>query len=217
MRDETKSTLHSIRFTLGVYAGVLFTVAASMVGLVLEPQRQLGAIEPQETVTNQVTGETSQYPAEPTYTEQLGRDVYRSMGCLYCHSQQVRPEGFGADIERGWGTRRTVARDYIYDQPHLLGTMRTGPDLANIAARQPSYEWHHRHLYDPRITSPGSIMPAFPFMYDRVQVADGEDPPEDAVSLPNEPGAYIVPKEQAKRLYSYLMTLDRTAPLPEAD
>lgn len=205
----------SLRATVLIYAGVLFTVAASLVGLVLEPERQLRGLEPQET-QDPVTGATIAYPPEPGYTARVGRDVYRSMGCVYCHSQQVRPEGFGADIDRGWGPRRTVARDYIYDSPHLLGTMRTGPDLANIAARQPSSDWHHLHLYNPRLVSPGSTMPAFRFMYERIVVADGESPPSDAVSLPGEDRAFIVPGREAQQLYTYLMTLDKTTPLEEA-
>jgi cytochrome c oxidase cbb3-type subunit 2 len=52
----------------------------------------------------------------------------------------VRSSAFGADIARNWGQRRSVARDYIFDRPHLMGTMRTGPDLANIGARQPTRE-----------------------------------------------------------------------------
>ena len=205
----------SLRATVLIYAGVLFTVAASLVGLVLEPERQLRGLEPKET-QDPVTGATVAYPPEPGYTAQVGRDVYRSMGCVYCHSQQVRPEGFGADIDRGWGPRRTVARDYIYDSPHLLGTMRTGPDLANIAARQPSSDWHHLHLYNPRLVSPGSTMPAFRFMYERIVVAEGESPPSDAVSLPGEDRAFIVPGREAQQLYTYLMTLDKTTPLEEA-
>lgn len=207
--------LRGVRATVLIYAGVLFTISASLVGLVLEPERQLGGLDPVE-IEDPVTGATTAYPPEPSYAAEVGRDVYRSMGCVYCHSQQVRPEGFGADIERGWGPRRTVARDYLYDSPHLLGTMRTGPDLANIAARQPSADWHHLHLYNPRIVSEGSIMPAFPFMYERIELDEGEDAPEGAVALPDEDGAYIVPGRQARQLYTYLMTLDKTTPLEEA-
>lgn len=73
--------------------------------------------------------------------------VYQHNGCMYCHTQQVRSEKFGdwwdangehktgADIKRSYGLRRTVSRDYIYDNPTMLGTMRTGPDLANIGVQ----------------------------------------------------------------------------------
>ncbi|HYW52023.1 MAG TPA: cbb3-type cytochrome c oxidase subunit II, partial [Gemmatimonadaceae bacterium] len=70
----------------------------------------------------------------PPYTEQqlLGRRSYMANGCVYCHSQQVRDPSFTTDVDRGWGNRATVPEDYIHDRPHLLGTMRTGPDLINV-------------------------------------------------------------------------------------
>src|SRR5690606_4176604 len=72
---------------------------------------------------------------EPYTAEELrGRQVYIANGCLYCHSQQPRDPGFSdADMKRGWG-RAAVPGDYAYDQPQLMGTMRTGPDLFNIGA-----------------------------------------------------------------------------------
>lgn len=216
VKPSTAAALNSLKTSLLIYAGVLFTILASTVGLVFEPQRQLGGQELAEVVVDPVLGTMGEYPVPLAYKAQLGRKVYQSMGCVYCHSQQVRPEGFGADIERGWGNRRTVSRDYLFDSPHLLGTMRTGPDLANIAVRQPSYEWHHLHLYNPRLTSPGSIMPAFRFMYRRDRLAEGEELPRGAIALPETDGEYIVPKNQAERLFAYLMTLDKSAPLPEA-
>jgi cytochrome c oxidase cbb3-type subunit 2 len=80
-----------------------------------------------------------------TSAELRGREVYIANGCVYCHSQQPRAKAFAPDFSRGWG-RATVAGDYAYDQPHLLGTMRTGPDLMNIGVRQPSEQWHLGHL-----------------------------------------------------------------------
>ena len=94
-----------------------------------------------------------------------GREVYIANGCVYCHTQQPRPKGFAPDFDRGWG-RATVAGDYAYDAPHLLGTMRTGPDLMNIGARQPSEQWHLGHLYQPRAYVPGSIMPSYPYLFE---------------------------------------------------
>lgn len=72
-----------------------------------------------------------------TAAELRGRQIYISNGCIYCHSQQPRDASFAPDAKRGWG-RASVAADYYYDHPHLLGTMRTGPDLFNIGARQPA-------------------------------------------------------------------------------
>src|SRR5207247_8541199 len=66
---------------------------------------------------------------------------------------------FGPDIARGWGKRRTVAEDYLYDSPVMLGSQRIGPDLANIGLRPYDANWHLRHPHPPRLEATGSIMP----------------------------------------------------------
>ena len=195
-------------FALGIIACVL----ASGIGFVFVPNwqfRDLKAFRDEDGYD---------HPYEPYGAQKLGRKVYIDLGCLYCHSQQVRSASFGADIDRGWGTRRSVARDYIYDNPPLLGTMRTGPDLANIGTRQPSRNWHVLHLYNPRITSPGSIMPPHPFLFVRHDVG-GAPIPKQAVMLPaswSPKPAYLVPVQRAEWLIEYLRGMDHTYPLPEA-
>jgi cytochrome c oxidase cbb3-type subunit 2 len=156
------------------------------------------------------------------YTDQqlVGRQSYIANGCVYCHSQQPRDVKLAPDASRGWG-RASVAGDYAYDTPHLLGTMRTGPDLLNIGARQPSKDWHLGHLYQPRAYTPGSIMPPYPYLFD---VRQGEAKPgETVVTLPPalaKPGQVIIAKPEALALVAYLQSLDRTypalAPLPVA-
>src|SRR5213080_3538664 len=69
---------------------------------------------------------------------QWGARVYAANGCVYCHSEQVRADYAGADIERKWGDRRSAPRDYIFERPVFLGKMRMGQDLANIGARAPA-------------------------------------------------------------------------------
>jgi cytochrome c oxidase cbb3-type subunit 2 len=197
-----------------VFLGVFLTLASSWVGLVLAPQLQLGR---QQEVKIEETSEV--YPPVRPGLAQRGMEVYKANGCIYCHSQQVRPPGFGADIERNWGQRRTVSRDYLHDKPVMLGTMRTGPDLANIGVRQTSVEWHLLHLYDPQITSKGSIMPPFRFLFEKRKI--GAKPSPDALALPREfapePGYEIVPKPEAKALVQYLLSLKANVPLPEAE
>lgn len=134
---------------------------------------------------------------------------------MYCHSQQVRPPGFGADQERGWGARQTRPVDHIFDNPPLLGTMRTGPDLANIGVRQPSREWHLLHLYYPPITSPGSTMPPYRFLFEH-HPADGPRP-EGALDIADEhlprPG-YVTATPRAEALVDYLLSLDSSWEVP---
>ncbi len=55
----------------------------------------------------------------------------------------------GVDIPH-WGLRRSVAEDYLYDAPVQLGSLRAGPDLSNIGARDPDLNWQLIHLYSPK-------------------------------------------------------------------
>ncbi len=140
-----------------------------------------------------------------------GREAYMALGCIYCHSQQPRDPRQAPDAERGWG-RPSVPADYAYDHPHLLGTMRTGPDLFNIGARQPSRDWHLLHLYDPRAVVPGSIMPAHRFLFD---VGGAAGPEDVVVNLPG--GGTAVARPEALDLVAYLLSLDHTYPVAPAE
>ncbi len=191
--------------TLPLWAGALAAVLASFMGMVVLPNWQVRGAQVLEITSP--SGETSSYPQalEPDW-EAPGRQLYIAQGCIYCHSQQVRPAAAGSDIDRGWGERRSVPRDYLLHDPPLLGTMRTGPDLANIAARQPDRSWHHIHLYDARLVSPGSIMPPFRFLYERRH----RDPGSLGVRLPDVPGeptAWILPTPAARNLVAFIQTL----------
>ncbi len=155
-------------------------------------------------------------PAPYTTTQAKGRAVYIANGCIYCHSQQPRDPSIAPDQQRGWG-RPSVPNDYVHDQPHLLGTMRTGPDLFNIAVRQPSRDWHLGHLYQPRAYSAQSIMPAFPFLFDvkRGPAVAGEHvvllPPGVAPA-----GTRVIARPEADALVDYLLSLDHTYPIRAA-
>ncbi len=130
---------------------------------------------------------------------------------MYCHSQQPRDRRQAPDGERGWG-RPSVAGDYYYDRTHLLGTMRTGPDLLNIGARQPSLDWHLGHLYQPRAYVPGSIMPPYGFLFD---VKEKADPGERVIILPPDhapKGMVVVAQPRAMDLANYLIGMDHTYP-----
>ncbi|MGI8821156.1 MAG: cbb3-type cytochrome c oxidase subunit II [Chthoniobacterales bacterium] len=112
--------------------GIFGTFAFSWGGLVLVPSMQIGHLDPQMDEEG-----ADVYPAPRSGLAERGRRVYIANGCVYCHSQQVRPDYAGSDIERKWGTRRSAPRDYLFDRPALLGRMRIGPDLANIGKRAP--------------------------------------------------------------------------------
>jgi cytochrome c oxidase cbb3-type subunit I/II len=94
--------------------------------------------------------------------ELAGRDIYIREGCYTCHSQMVRP--MRAELQRyGEWTR---AGELAYDRPFQLGSRRIGPDLQRVGGKYPD-AWHYEHMRDPRSTSPGSIMPAYPWLLTR--------------------------------------------------
>ena len=185
-------------FPLAVVAFAILAFATLM--LVILPAAQIRTVAPAEGL-------------EPyTPAEARGRQHYVDLGCYYCHSQQPRSPEQAPDLQRGWG-RPTTPSDYVYDNPHLLGTMRTGPDLMNVGVRMPSQGWHLTHLYQPRAIEPTSIMPAYPFLFEVKQNPDEDDvivpvPPEYAP----ENGGTVVAKQSALDLTDYLLSLDRNYP-----
>jgi cytochrome c oxidase cbb3-type subunit I/II len=92
-----------------------------------------------------------------------GRDLYIREGCNACHSQIVRP--FRDEIVRfnGKNGQYSKAGEFVYDRPFLWGSKRTGPDLHREGGKNPS-SWHYKHMYNPRSTSAGSIMPRYPWL-----------------------------------------------------
>jgi cytochrome c oxidase cbb3-type subunit II len=186
---------------LTIVIGALIMLAMATLVLVALPYRQLKDVSPPEQL-------------KPYTIAQLrGRATYVNMGCVYCHTQQPRAPSMGPDGLRGWG-RAPVPADYVYDYPHLLGVSRTGPDLFNIGARQPSVDWHLTHLYQPRSVSPGSVMPAYPFLF---KVVAHPAPGDKTVALPPQfapaDGA-VVATQEALDLVAYLTSLNHTYPVP---
>ncbi|MCC2600205.1 cytochrome-c oxidase, cbb3-type subunit I [Sphingobacterium sp. FBM7-1] len=97
-----------------------------------------------------------------TALELQGRDLYIREGCVNCHTQTVRP--FRSETAR-YG-EYSKAGEFVYDMPFLWGSKRTGPDLHRLGGKYPN-KWHFDHLLDPTITSPGSIMPAYPWLIEQ--------------------------------------------------
>ena len=129
-----------------LFIGLFGTFAFSWVGLTVIPNMQIGALNPQISPDD----ENDIYPMPQSGMVQLGRQVYAANGCIYCHSRQLRPDYASADLDRvrdagpsprpKWGERRSAPRDYVFDQPVLLGEERMGPDLADLAKAAPSAE-----------------------------------------------------------------------------
>ena len=96
---------------------------------------------------------------EYTDLQKQGRKLFYSNGCNYCHTQYVREEDTAMGPVSQGG-------NYVFDQPLILGSERTGPDLSYIG-RKRSEAWEIAHLKDPRSLSPMSIMPSFDFLLDQ--------------------------------------------------
>ncbi|WP_411846373.1 cbb3-type cytochrome c oxidase subunit II [Roseibacillus persicicus] len=198
-----------------IFIGFMLTFLSAWCGLVILPVWGLGNFE---QVKDPKSGEM--IPPLLSFLEQRGRDVYVANGCMYCHSQQVHPARSRTDLKRGWGERRTVARDYMNHGIAQMGTMRTGPDLANIGVRNPSETWHLLHLYDPQTTSKGSNMPPFRYLF-QTQPIPESGPSENALKLPEgfapPAGQEVIPTEDVLALVAYLQALKLSAyEVPEA-
>lgn len=196
-----------------LFFGIFITFASAWAGLVAYPYLKLGRLLP---FTSEETGQV--VPPPLSGLAEAGQKVYAASGCIYCHSQQVRPAYLSTDIKKGLGPRRTVARDYIRSKPHFLGTMRTGPDLSNVGLRY-SAEWQHRHLYEPAEVNKGSIMPSFRYLF-RMQKIQGAPSANAVQGLKGPhappPGYEVVPTAEAEALVAYLLSLRKDYDLPEA-
>ena len=91
-----------------------------------------------------------------TTQELRGREIFKREGCWYCHSSVSRPQ----DWDHG---PKSKASDYFYDEYHMLGSERSGPDLANIGGKFPD-QYHMLHHQNPRYVKPGSIMPSYSYL-----------------------------------------------------
>ena len=139
-----------------------------------------------------------------------GLAVYVSEGCPYCHTQQVRPLA----LDAAWG-RPTQPADYAAlaplawyaGTPGVLGSQRTGPDLSDVGRRQASPDWQLMHLFNPRLVSPSSVMPALPWLF-RFEAHPSAGARVVAVPQGAAPaGVSVVATDAALDLVAYLLSL----------
>jgi cytochrome c oxidase cbb3-type subunit 2 len=196
-----------------LFFGVFVLFAAAWLGLVAYPYLTFAGLRQSK---DDATGALA--PLGNPGTAAQGARIYATNGCLYCHSQFVRAQDEGNDIDRKWGTRRTVARDYMFDRQVFLGTSRLGADLSNVGVRQTDPQWFYRVLYSPQTMSPEVSMPAYRWLFETRQIQG--QPSVDALKLEGaeapSPGYEIVPTEEGKALVGYLLSLRKNYPLPEA-
>ncbi len=174
---------------------VLFTVltlVAILVGGIIE-------MVPTFLVKSNVPTISSVKPYTPL--ELHGRDIYIREGCVSCHSQLVRP--FRSEVERydSQGGEYSKSGEYIYDHPFLWGSKRTGPDLHRLGGKY-SDLWHYNHMLAPDAVSPGSIMPAYPWLFSQIIDKEATAAKIKAlrkVGVPYEPGYERVANEDLEK------------------
>lgn len=152
MSTEHQENWHSrvLEKKAGLFA-LLTTVMISIGGLAeIVPMYTVAANQPNTDMI-----------APYTPLELAGRDIYVREGCYNCHSQMIRP--MRAETMRYGEWSR--AAEYAHDRPFQLGSRRIGPDLQRVGGKYPD-AWHYNHMRDPRSTSPGSVMPPYPWLFD---------------------------------------------------
>lgn len=168
---ETKAVILVVVVALFMFLGTYFTMVVPLMD---------------DRLNNPTEGAT-----DYTALELAGKKIYQSEGCWYCHTQQVRNLQYET-LRYGMGEEETFKRfgirariqappsqpgEFAFDKPHMLGTRRIGPDLARVGGKYDN-TWHINHLRDPRSTSPGSIMPSYPWLFTKAG-----QPKEEAVAL----------------------------------
>ncbi|EKB58687.1 cytochrome-c oxidase, cbb3-type subunit I [Bergeyella zoohelcum] len=160
-----------------LYLTVLSFIAVAIGGAV--------QIIPTITVKENVPTISAVKPYTPLELE--GRDLYIREGCNACHSQMIRP--FRDEVVRFNGKNGQYSKggEFVYDRPFLWGSKRTGPDLHRQGGKNPS-SWHYKHMYNPRSTSAGSIMPRYPWLIandlDRSEMVNKLQLMKDAFDVP---------------------------------
>lgn len=225
-----------------LFPGILGAFLLSTTFMVLLPHQQLSGLQPTVGDWDGASPSPSDvYPVkmETELGRRTGERAFAEYGCFYCHSQQIRDKQYGPDVDRGWGPRRTVARDYIYESVPLLGATRIGPDFANYgwlgeekdAAGNPvkvhlwrnepesdpkkpvrNEAWVYKHLYNPRTIVLDSNCPPMPGLFELADI--GAAPSPDAVEVIG--NRQLVPTAEARYIASYLLSLNRTHELKEA-
>lgn len=184
-----------------ILLGILLATGGGWLLLVWLPLTKLGPADPSGS-------------GVPFGRAAVGAKIYAANGCSSCHTQVVRPANLGSDISRGWGARRSTPPEYREDHIVPLGVLRLGPDLADVGERRTDARWLFQLLYDPRALYPGSLMPSYRYLFERVPLVG--TPLPDALALSGRdappPGFQVIPRPEARALVAYLLSLKRVPP-----
>ncbi len=222
-----------LKFSIGIF----ITLGLAWLAFVIGATQQFGDLSPEAQILEDDGSrppDAELFPHSMSGIAKQGAEEYLSLGCVSCHTQQVRlftrkpneeelKEGVskdrliveaGFDIERGWGKRPSMARDYVLQDHVMLGNTRIGPDLANFGLREHENNWLHQHLFEPQSVVSDSICPPSPFLYETTDEAkDGsiEIPSREEHGEPR----HVIPTLRANRIVAYLQALNQDYELPE--
>jgi cbb3-type cytochrome oxidase cytochrome c subunit len=123
-----------------IFLAAFLALSASWAGFVLAPQLQLGR---EKQV--QPPGVDGLYPIARPGLAQQGAQVYRSLGCVYCHSQSVRQDGAICEVvllDAGTNAPATLAALAQFDKslakPVTLGGLpKVIKTVADVPAALP--------------------------------------------------------------------------------
>ncbi|QYM79804.1 cbb3-type cytochrome c oxidase subunit II [Horticoccus luteus] len=187
---------------------MFIALGISWAGLVIGTRAQYASLRPHYD-----DNESASFPQRQAGVAAQGQMVYEDLGCVSCHTQQVRRAGIGSDKARGWGDRQSVARDFLYDSRPQLGNARIGPDLSNYAARAKDSGMTPDRLY-AYLYNGHNGMPAYPFLFEKRPIIGERDAHALNVKLPA--GFEIAPTRRAEQLVAYLLSLNHTYEFSEA-
>ena len=201
------------KFTIGIF----FTLGMAWLAFVVGARSQFGDLVPTSEVLDDdgsVPEDAELFPVDISGMAKQGAEEYAALGCVTCHTQQVRRVEAGFDVERGWGKRPSAPRDYVLQEHVLLGNSRIGPDLANVGLRNYSDEWLHQHLFEPQSIFPSSLCPPSPYLY---QLVDEPVYSDIGIAPKNnmDKNRTVRPSIRANRLVAYLQALKQDYELPE--
>jgi cytochrome c oxidase cbb3-type subunit 2 len=193
------------------------------------PCRQMGSQQP--VVSEESGSPTQVYPVFVEGITAVGKDLFLSEGCHVCHTQVVRGPG-RSDIVRGWGNRRSVSRDFLFEIGVPIGWYRIGPDLSNVGSSfwrneskddyltedRSDVSWMYAALIrgGARLSSSGhSSMPSYSRLFNVVDRVSASELSK-RIGRRLSDGLFYEPSAEAVALVAYMSSLQRDFPLEEA-
>lgn len=166
--------------TVFLIAGLTFFLMA-LLSLGLAPALMTSAVPEDGGLPQEIPEDFRVYYKDVSQYQQAlltGRDIYIKEACWHCHSQYVRPVGSESMYYGAVSTPGEL--ETVLNRPQLLGTRRVGPDLSREGGKRTN-DWHFAHLYNPKSTTPHSVMPGYTWYFD--ESTNPPTPTKEAVAV----------------------------------